>query len=524
MSITLDVAFETLAAPQRGTAVIFATRQGGSDGTISWGKLAAKLNKACENQVNRASSIAQFKAGTDGVLDMIAPAGASGLDRLIAVGLGTSGSDVSSDHDWHLVGGRLWAELAKRKLTDVTVLLETADGPIDPAACAAIAAGMKLRAYTFQVHKTRKTKNGGDKDETEEPSEAAERTCTVRMLCDAPSEAQGHFAAARAVADGVCFARDLTNEPANILGPVEYAERLEGLTDLGVEVEILEPEALAELGMGALLSVTAGSTRPARVVVMKWYGASSKRTRPVCFIGKGVVFDTGGISLKPAKGMEDMKGDMGGSAAVAGVMHALAARQAGVNAIGIVGLVENMPGPDATRPGDIVTSMSGQTIEVINTDAEGRLVLCDLLWWAETEFKPRFMINLATLTGAIIVALGKEHAGLFSNDDRLAQRLHQAGEATGEKCWRMPMGQAYDKQLRSKFADMKNVGAGPAAGSITAAQFLARYVRDTPWAHLDVAGMAMASTSSAINESWGSGYGVRLLNALVAQHYETSKD
>ncbi|HUS95713.1 MAG TPA: leucyl aminopeptidase, partial [Hyphomicrobiaceae bacterium] len=256
-----------------------------------------------------------------------------------------------------------------------------------------------------------------------------------------------------------------------------------------------------------------------RVAVMQWHGAKSKRTKPLCFIGKGVCFDTGGISMKPAAGMEDMKGDMGGAATVTGLMHTLAAREAGVNAIGIVGLVENMPSGNATRPGDIVTSMSGQTIEVLNTDAEGRLVLADLLTYANKQFNPRFMINLATLTGAIIVALGKEHAGLFSNDDKLAADLSEMGEATGEKVWRMPLGKAYDKLIDTPNADMKNIG-GRWGGSITAAQFLQRFVDDTPWVHLDVAGVAMASGKTEISRTWASGWGVRLLNELVAQKYE----
>jgi leucyl aminopeptidase len=268
-----------------------------------------------------------------------------------------------------------------------------------------------------------------------------------------------------------------------------------------------------------LLGVSQGSARPARVAIMTWNGAKSKRTKPVCFIGKGVTFDTGGISLKPGAGMEDMKGDMGGAACVTGLMLALAKRKANVNAVGLVGLVENMPSGTAQRPGDIVTSMSGQTIEIINTDAEGRLVLADVLWYAEERFKPRFMIDLATLTGAIMVALGKENAGLFSNNDKLVAELRAAGTATGELVWHMPLSKAYDKLIDSRFADMKNTG-GRHGGAITAAQFLQRYVRDVPWAHLDVAGTAMDSAKTDINTSWGSGWGVRLLDRLVAEHYE----
>ena len=314
-------------------------------------------------------------------------------------------------------------------------------------------------------------------------------------------------------------ARDLINEPANALGPVEFAERASELASLGVEIDVLGPEDMEKLGMGALLGVAQGSVRPARVVVMQWHGAKSKRAKPVCIIGKGVVFDSGGLSMKPAAGMEDMKGDMGGAACVVGLMKALAARKAAANVVGIIGLVENMVSGAAQRPGDIVTSMSGQTIEVLNTDAEGRLVLADVMWYAQDRFKPRLMIDLATLTGAIMVALGKEYAGLFSNDDKLAGELVDAGLATGEKVWRMPLSKGYDKLIDSKNADMKNIG-GRFGGAITAAQFLQRFVKDTPWAHLDIAGTALDSPKDELNQSWSSGWGVRLLNHMIAEKYE----
>ncbi len=314
------------------------------------------------------------------------------------------------------------------------------------------------------------------------------------------------------------LARDLVNEPANVLGPIEFAARAGELSALGVEVEVLGEKELKKLNMAALLGVAQGSARPPRVVVMRWNGGKAKE-QPVCFIGKGVVFDTGGISIKPAAGMEDMKGDMGGAAAVTGLMHALAARKAKTNAIGIIGLVENMPDGAAQRPGDIVTAMSGKTIEINNTDAEGRLVLADLIAYAEERFKPRFMIDLATLTGAVIVALGHQHAGLFASDDALANALSSAGEATGELVWRLPLGPDYDKMINSKFADMKNTG-GRQAGAITGAQFIKRFVKDTPWVHLDIAGTAMDSPQTEINRSWASGWGVRLLDRLVRDKYE----
>jgi leucyl aminopeptidase len=288
-----------------------------------------------------------------------------------------------------------------------------------------------------------------------------------------------------------------------------------------VMIDVLDVAAMRKLKMNALLGVGQGSARDSRLVVMRWNGGR-KNEPPVAFVGKGVCFDTGGISIKPSGGMEDMKGDMAGAACVVGLMHALARRKARVNAVGIIGLVENMPDGNAQRPGDIVTSMSGQTIEIINTDAEGRLVLADALWYTATKFKPKFMVDLATLTGAIIVALGHEHAGLFSNDDRLAEQLTKAGLDTGEPVWRMPLGKEYDKLIDSKFADVKNTGSGRWGGAITAAQFLQRFVaNDTPWAHLDIAGAGFDSRQTEINKSWGSGWGVRMLDRMVAEHYES---
>jgi leucyl aminopeptidase len=320
------------------------------------------------------------------------------------------------------------------------------------------------------------------------------------------------------VADGVVMARDLINEPANVLYPAEFARRATALKKVGVAVEVLDVPAMKKLGMHSLLGVGQGSAHDSRVVIMRWNGGR-KGDAPVAFIGKGVCFDTGGISIKPAGGMEDMKGDMAGAACVVGLMHALAARKAKVNAVGAIGVVENMPDGNAQRPGDIVKTMSGQTIEIINTDAEGRLVLADVLHYVNTRHKPKFMIDLATLTGAIIVALGHEYAGMFSNDDRLCERLTKAGLATMERVWRMPLGPEFDKLIDSKFADMKNTG-GRYGGSITAAQLLARFVDKTPWVHLDIAGTALGSPQTDINKSWSSGWGVRLLNELVQNHYE----
>ncbi len=322
---------------------------------------------------------------------------------------------------------------------------------------------------------------------------------------------------------GNFLARDLVNEPANILYPDEFARRTRELEKLGVTVEILDVPAMKKLGMNALLGVGQGSAHPSRLVVMQWDGRRGRNRNgagPLAFIGKGVCFDSGGLSLKPANSMTGMKGDMAGAAAVAGLMHALAARKARSHVVGLVGLVENMPDGNAQRPNDIVKTMSGQTIEILNTDAEGRLVLADVLWYAQSRFKPRFMVDLATLTGAIVVALGAEHAGLFSNDDELAKNIVRAGAREGEPVWRLPLGDAYDQLVKSKIADMKNIG-GPHAGSITAAQILQRFVNKVPWAHLDIAGVAWQDGEQKPQiPSWGTGWGVRTLNRLVAEYSE----
>jgi leucyl aminopeptidase len=379
---------------------------------------------------------------------------------------------------------------------------------LKPDQAAEIALGTQLRAYVFDRYKTKRK-------EGEDPPTKAEITIAVG---NSSAAAKAWRAAEEPVADGVIMARDLINEPANVLYPEEFARRTSVLKKLGVVVEVLDVPAMKKLGMNALLGVGQGSRKDSRVVIMRWNGGK-KSEAPVAFIGKGVCFDTGGISIKPASGMEDMKGDMAGAACVVGLMHALAARKAKVNAVGAIGLVENMPDGNAQRPGDIVKTMNGQTIEIINTDAEGRLVLADVLHYVNTRHKPRFMIDLATLTGAIIVALGQEYAGMFGNDDRLCDRITKAGLATMERVWRMPLGPEYDKQIDSKFADMKNTG-GRYGGSITAAQLLARFVDKTPWVHLDIAGTALGSPQNDINKSWSSGWGVRLLNQLVADHYE----
>lgn len=496
MTTQLDITFVRSARVAGGQAIVLAA-QGTRFG-------AASAVADPQGVLARASKIAEFKGAAFSSLDIIAPAG-SPADRLTVIGVG---DPASFDEAAQLrLGGTIFAQM--RRSAKATVYLDAPDLAFTGEAVAGVALGMLLRAYGFDRYKTRKAEGASG----ERP-----KRIKVTIVTSAATQAKRLFGEVEAVSGSVALARDLVNEPANHLGPVEFAERTRELAKLGVKVEVLGEKEMRKLGMGALLGVSQGASRPPRMVVMQWNGGKA-RQKPLAFVGKGVVFDSGGLSIKPASGMEDMKGDMAGAAAVVGLMHLLAARKAKANVVGIVGLVENMVDANAQRPGDIVTSMSGQTVEVLNTDAEGRLVLCDALWYCNDRFKPEFMVDLATLTGAIIVALGQHYAGLFSNSDALAERLLKSGSATTEKLWRMPLGPEYDKLLDSRNADMKNIG-GRYGSSITAAQFLQRFVGETPWAHLDIAGTAMGSPSSDINASWGSGFGVRLLDRLVRDHYE----
>jgi leucyl aminopeptidase len=500
MSDAVKVGFVPFSAGPRGILVVFC------DDSLKFGAATRKTLGAAANLARRVADTNQFKGKSGSTLDILAPQGLK-VSRLIVVGVGKL--SALKDNDFLKLGGAAAGKLHAGN-DAVTIIAELPTGPMKPDQAAAVAAGVRLRAYKFDHYKTKK-KDG------EDPALRA----GVWLAVDDVAAARKALAPSDAVVDGVIMARELVNEPPNILYPVEFARRASQLRKLGVEVEILDVKAMTKLGMGALLGVAQGSTQPGRTVIMRWNGGK-RGDQPVAFIGKGVCFDTGGISIKGAASMEDMKGDMGGAACVVGLMHALAARKAKVNAVGAIGLVENMPDGNAQRPGDIVTSMSGQTIEIINTDAEGRLVLADVLWYVAKKFRPKFMVDLATLTGAIMVALGTEYAGLFSNNDELAERLTKVGHETGERVWRMPLGPEYDKLVDSQFADMKNTG-GRHGGSIIAAQFLQRFVDDTPWAHLDIAGTAMGTPKSEINRSWGSGYGVRLLERLVAEYYEASK-
>jgi leucyl aminopeptidase len=512
----MKLSFAAPGLPETGVVVAFVLEE------RELSPSARALNDRLRGALVRAIEAGRFKGKKDQVLSLPAPA-EGGHDRVVLVGLGKP-AELDALR-LQALGGQLYAALAGEGVGAVAVGVDTLDGVTQtPAEMAAeMAFGAKLRAYRFDKYLTKEK-------EEDKPSLDA-----LVFHCDDPARAKNLFAPLDAVAAGVLFTRDLVSEPANVIYPESLAEQARSLTELGVEVEVLGEREMRKLGMNALLGVGQGSERESQLVVMQWWGAGKpeieekgkkgKRPKlvkaeapaPLAFIGKGVTFDTGGISIKPSAGMEDMKWDMAGSAAVIGLLKALAGRRAKVNAVGVVGLVENMPSGTAQRPGDIVTSMSGQTIEVLNTDAEGRLVLADALWYTKERFKPRLMIDLATLTGAIIIALGHEKAGLFANDDDLAGKLAAAGKAVGEPLWRMPLGEEYDKLIKSDAADMKNIG-NRGAGSITAAQFLQRFVDGTPWAHLDIAGVAWGKKDTGTVPKGGTGFGVRLLDRFVADY------
>jgi leucyl aminopeptidase len=486
-----DIAFVKPALPRGGVLVLPMTEGDPPAG------LAREAEEATGGTLSRALDAAGFK-GRKGQSTTLWALGE--WTKVVAVGLGKA-SELSPEGA-EAAGGAIAPAIASDR--EATVAADT----IDPRLAAQLGFGTLLRAWRFDRYRTK---------EKEEDKPKLER---IAVATSSATAAKAAFGPLRAVADGVFLTRELVSEPANILHPVEFAERCRGLERLGVEVEILGPKEMKRLGFGALLGVAQGSAVEPRVVVMQWKGApKGKKAKPLALLGKGVTFDTGGISIKPAAGMEDMKWDMAGAGAVVGAMAALAGRKAKADVVALVGLVENMPSGTAQRPGDVVKTYSGQTVEVINTDAEGRLVLADVMWYCQERFDPRAMIDLATLTGAIIIALGHEHAGLFSNDEELAQRILAAGSAVGEKCWRMPLGDAYDKQIRSDIADMKNVGGRP-GGSITAAQFIGRFTNGKPWAHLDIAGTAWSSKDGPTAPKGATAFGVRLLDRLVAEMAE----
>jgi leucyl aminopeptidase len=497
----MKIAFAKPEIPTSGTLVALA-----AEGR-KLGKLAQQLDKATKGAIARALEASRFKGGAEEFLTILAPAGVE-VARIIVAGIGAPAKyDALAAQS---LGGRLVAALNNTGEKDVSIWIEAiGDMKLEEADFAAnVAYGARLRFYRFDKYKT--------KEKPEQKPSLKRFGVLVADLADAKRA----FEPMDKVVDAVNFTRDLVSEPANIIYPQTLAAEARKLADLGVKVEVLGEKEMQRLGMGALLGVGQGSERESQLVTMQWNGADSKQ-KPIAFVGKGVTFDTGGISIKPAAGMEDMKWDMAGSAAVIGTMRALASRKAKVNAVGVVGLVENMPSGAAQRPGDIVTSMSGQTIEVLNTDAEGRLVLADAMWYAQETFKPRVMIDLATLTGAILIALGTVYGGMYANDDELAKQLEDSGKATGELLWRMPLAPAYNKLMDSPAADVKNISGSRNAGSITAAEFLQRFVqKGTIWSHLDIAGMAWSDKDTPTTPRGATGYGVRLLDRLVAAHYE----
>ena len=470
---------------------------------------AVRADRSAGGAIARALKVSRFTGKSGQILEVLAPAGLR-ASRLLLVGLGKP--EELDEKGLETLGAQIAARLQASGEASAVIEIDVPKGSkVKKGELAAhLAFGVKLRSYAFNKYRTKNL------------DEFDKKLATVKLATADVAAAKKAYAGLAAVADGIFLARDLVNEPPNILYPVEFARRAKAqLSKLGVKVEILGEAEMKKQGFGALLGVGQGSARESQLVVMQWNGGK-KGGKPVALVGKGVCFDSGGLSLKPGGAMMGMKGDMAGAAAVTGTMLALASRKARVNAVGVIGLVENMPGGDATRPDDVLTTLSGQTVEVLNTDAEGRLVLADALTYTQRRFAPKFVIDLATLTGAIVQALGFEHAGVFSNDDQLVQRIQSAGRYTGERVWQLPLDPFYDKMIKSKIADMKNIG-GANSGSITAAQFLKRFIeKDTPWAHLDIAGVAWqdGEQKPAI-PSWGTGWGVRLLNRMVKEHYES---
>jgi leucyl aminopeptidase len=457
---------------------------------------AQALNVQTQNALTRALSNSTFKGNKDDLLILSAP---HGVDHSHIILVGTSG--IETPQDLEELGGKIYAAVSKIQNKNCTLVL---DG-FSEKEIAHVASGAELRAWRFDLYKTKK----------KEPPVLE----TMTFVVSDERSAETSFNWLHAVNEGVFLTRHVVSEPPNVLYPAHMSKLAKELEPLGVSVEILGEKEMAKLGMNALLGVGLGSEKESQLIVLQWMNGA-KDQAPVAIVGKGVTFDTGGISIKPSNNMEDMKYDMAGSGVVLGLMKALALRKAKVNVVGVMGMVENMPSGTAQRPADVVVSMSGQTIEIINTDAEGRLVLADALWYTQNRFNPQCMVDLATLTGAITVALGHEYAGLFSNDDTLSSRLTNAGTCVAEPVWRLPMGDAYDKDINSDIADMKNTGSGRGAGSITAAHFLMRFVNDVPWAHLDIAGMAWEKKDKPLHAKGATGYGVRLLNQFISENYE----
>jgi len=470
---------------------------------------AARADKACGGALTRALKFSRFTGKPGQMLEVLAPSG-MGASRLLLAGLGKAES--VEEKGLETLGAQIAGRLYSAGETTASIEIDVPkNAKVKKAELAAhLAFGAKLKSYAFDKYRTRNL------DEYEK------KLKSVRIVTPDVAAAKKAHDGLAAVAEGIFLARDLVNEPPNILYPAEFARRAKAqLSKLGVKVEILGEAEMKKQGFGALLGVGQGSDRESQLVVMQWNGGK-KSTKPFALVGKGVCFDSGGLSIKVGAGMQGMKGDMAGAACVVGTLMALATRKARVNVVGVVGLVENMPDGGAFRPDDVLTSLSGQTIEVLNTDAEGRLVLADALTYTQRRFQPKGLIDLATLTGAIVQTLGFEHAGIFSNDDELVRRVQAAGRFTGERVWQLPLDPFYDKMIRSKIADMKNIG-GANSGAITAAQFLQRFIeKGTVWAHLDIAGVAWQDGEQKPTiPSWGTGWGVRLLNRLMKEHYES---
>lgn len=496
----MKIVFEARSGRKPDAYVVFA-----SDG----GRLtdsAAGLDKKTGGALRRAVKAAGFQAKKGAMLAIPGPAGVA-ASYIVVVGLGKVQSLTPADFE--SVGSGLVPELNSRKVAAAQVLFPEGGPRLrEDAAAAAFATGMLLNSYRF------------DKYLTTEPKEKKPALKSADIIVAAPPAARKKFDACRKLADAVFLTRDLVSEAPNALYPASFADIIRReLSPLGIEVKILHRKDILKLGMGALASVGQGSAQEEKLVTMHYKGGG-KSQKNVAFVGKGVTFDTGGISLKPGANMGDMKWDMAGAAAVTGLMKALAARHAKANVVGVVALAENMPSGTASRPGDIVKTMSGQTVEILNTDAEGRLILCDALWYAQEKFKPARIVDLATLTGAVITALGHEYGAVFSNDDRLPQHLISAGKEVGEHLWHMPLNDAWDKDINSPAADMKNIGSG-GAGSAIGAHFLKRFIRKgVVWAHLDIAGVAWAAKDRTSVPKGATAFGVRLLDRYVAEHCE----
>ena len=488
----MKVSFVNKLSEKKETLVIVSDKS-------SMPKIAG-LGQKTLNSINLAIKNENFKFNKLQTLEIIS-SDKLGYSKIIIIGLGEDQSISLRESD--LIGGKI-TQLNSKTNSNIDVLVSK--NISNDESMLRIGYGSILATYKFDKYKSKKSKTNFSK--------------TIKLVSNKNSQSLSKkFNHNKSVAEGVFLARDLVNEPSNILNPEDYAKRIKGLSKYGLKVEVLNEVKMKKLGMDSLLGVGRGSQYDSQLVIIKWDGLKTKKTKPLCFVGKGVCFDSGGISLKPGNKMEEMIGDMGGSAAVVGLMKSLALRKAKANVVGIVGLVENMPDGTAQKPGDIVNTMSGQTIEIQNTDAEGRLVLADALWYAQDRFKPEFMIDLATLTGAIVMSLGNKMAGIFSNNDSLSDKLFIAGEESGDLVWRLPLSSSYDKMINSQFADMKNIGMG-GAGSITAAQFLKRFVNKVPWVHVDIAGTATGMEKNSINTSWATGFGVHLLDTLVSKFYE----